>query len=206
MLKLKKDCAERHQKVNFYIPALCQGHFHLCIFLRAPSQQHRVTSQPFITALPLLGGSAHADMVHSPSAPSDKRHGADSSPCSTAAAWEHAIDLQKLEPYLKIPLIKCWRRCLERRSDKYSAIKCFPRNWGKKCSIKKVPKLLTAIALAEQCLGCVGDSAQNFLQGFFGYWELLVKVLLAYKFFLAYKTPKVPFFQIAAYKMGHLIQ
>lgn len=74
--------------------------------------------------------------------------------CSTAAVREHTINLQKLEPGLKIPLIKCWWRCLERCSNKYSAIKCFPRNWEKSWTIWKVPRLITAIAPAERCLGC----------------------------------------------------
>lgn len=95
--------------------------------------------------------------------------------CSTTAIREHTINLQKLEPGLKIPLIKRWRRCLERRSKKYSAIKCFPRNWEKSWTIWKVPRLLTAIAPAEQCLGCREHSAeQSSFAGFFGYRQFLV--------------------------------
>ena len=83
-------------------------------------QPHAEEHPSYALHLYPVRGSAHT-------AP-DKLHGADPPPCSTAAVQEHAIDLQKLELGLKIPLIKCWRRCLERHSDKYSAIKCFPRN------------------------------------------------------------------------------
>lgn len=95
--------------------------------------------------------------------------------CSTAAIKEHTVNLQKLEPGLKIPLIKCWRRCLERCSDKYSAIKCFPRNWEKSWTIWEAPRLVTATPPAEWCLGCREHSAQRTsFAGHFGYWGFFI--------------------------------